>query len=142
MWSQQQGRAILALSERPMWKSLDFAELSVMSNDIRVYCGMTNVSWSAILAFRDTLDAIVREGRVEHHAFARQMLGSFAGVAFSNLEDPESSDDERPLQVVAQQSNAWSSIQNLSSHLDVSITMIENRWNMVRILHTLRLTHC
>jgi hypothetical protein len=78
MWTDDQGKAILALCERNYWRRIWIVQEVIHARNLTVCCGQKTFPWQALENIYHNLKAIESKGYQRHHNFAAQVLDSVA----------------------------------------------------------------
>lgn len=89
IWSSQQGRAVLALCERPYWTRVWIIQEVMMARNITVFCGDKNFEWRDIERTFNNLELIAKRGRIEHHQYVANVLASPCGTTIEQKKSWE-----------------------------------------------------
>lgn len=78
VWTDEQGKAILALCERVYWRRIWIVQEVIHAPNILVCCGQKSFSWQALENIYHNLKRIESKGWQRHHRFSAQILDSVA----------------------------------------------------------------
>ncbi|KAG4428036.1 hypothetical protein IFR05_016482 [Cadophora sp. M221] len=78
IWTEHQGKALLALCERNYWRRIWIVQEVIHARHIIICCGQKSLPWQCLENIYHKLKTIELKGYQRHHRFAAQVLDSVA----------------------------------------------------------------
>lgn len=80
LWSQQEGRALVELCERPYWRRMWIIQEVISARNIIAFCGTKRFDWGCLTKLYQKLKVLESTNWLAHHPFALAVFQSSASA--------------------------------------------------------------